>query len=454
MTAGRRRDPAATRLRVLILAVLALAPLLAGAVHEPVFIPLLALCGTAGAWSWARRRRNGGHVGRVPGARILVAAHGLILFQLLPLPPPVLRRVSPGSFSFYNDHLLLPLAAWKPVSVSPPDTLRALAFLAGFSLLYAAVFRELRHEPWRRRLVLTVVGVGLVLTVGALVQAVSPHPKRIWGIWHPFYDWAVFGAYVNRSHFAGYVGMAAALSLGLALEALERLRREWAGRRRTAWLALGGPEGNAFVRAAVVAMVLVAGLVASQSRGGVSAFALTLLVLPLVSRRRRRTAVVAVLLAGLGVAWIGLGGILSAFEARGIKGSRLDLWADMIPMFPRFPVLGLGLNAFSTAYPWYQTVWPTEWIGEAHDEYLQVLLDGGLVGLVILVAFLALVFKAAARGAGTAPLELGIFGALLTLAFHNLVDFNWQIPANAATWTALAALATGGPGRESDDAKP
>jgi O-antigen ligase len=204
----------------------------------------------------------------------------------------------------------------------------------------------------------------------------------------------------------------------------------------------------------VVVMVLVAGLVASQSRGGVSAFALTLLVLPLVSRRRRRTAFVAVFLAGLGVAWIGLGGILSAFEARGIKGSRLDLWTDMIPMFPRFPVFGLGLNAFSTAYPWYQTVWPTEWIGEAHNEYLQVLLDAGLVGFVILVAFLVLVFKAAARRAGTAPLELGIFGALLTLAFHNLVDFNWQIPANAATWTALAALATGGPGRESNDAKP
>jgi O-antigen ligase len=163
---------------------------------------------------------------------------------------------------------------------------------------------------------------------------------------------------------------------------------------------------------------------------------------------------VAVVLAGLGVAWIGLGGIAAAFEARGIKGSRLDLWADMLPMAPRFPVFGVGMNAFSTAYPWYQTVWTSEWIGEAHNEYLQALLDGGLVGAGLLGAVLVLVFRAAFRGAASGGLEVGIFGALVCLALHNLVDFNWQIPANAATWTALAALAVGGPGREHDHAKP
>ena len=456
MTAGHRRERTSARLCIATLVLLALGPPLAGAVHEPVFVPLLAGCGIVGAWSWTRARRirsMSGHEPEVPGWRILAAAHLLVLLQLLPLPPSVLRHVSPGSFSFYDNPLLLPLTAWKPLSVSPPDTLRGLAFLAAFSLLYSTVFREMRREPWRRRLVLTVVGVGLLLTVGALVQAVSPHPRRIWGVWQPVHDWAVFGSYVNRSHFAGYVEMAACLSLGLALEALERLRRAWGG-RRIGWLALGGREGNAFVRAAAVVMVLVAGLVGSQSRGGSSAFALTLLVLPLASHQRRRTALAAVVLASLGVAWIGLGGIASAFEARGIKGSRLELWADMLPMAPRFPVFGVGMNAFSSAYPWYQTVWPSEWIGEAHNEYLQVLLDSGLIGAALLGAFLVLVFRAAFRGASVGGLELGILGALVTLALHNLVDFNWQIPANAATWTAIAALAVGGAGRDDHHAKP
>jgi O-antigen ligase len=244
--------------------------------------------------------------------------------------------------------------------------------------------------------------------------------------------------------------MAAALAAGAALGALDHLRRAWAGRRR-GWLALGAPEGTTFVRWAAVVMVLVAGLLASGSRGGVTAFALAALVLPFASGRRRTTAAVVLLLAALGVAWIGVGHIVAGFEARGIQSSRVDLWVDMLPLVPDFPVFGVGLNAFSTVYPLYQTIWRTEWIGEAHNDYLQVLLDLGLVGAVLVAALLVLVFRAAWRGAPRGGLELGLLGALLALAVHNLVDFNWQIPANAVTWVALAALALNA--RAHDDAR-
>jgi O-antigen ligase len=117
----------------------------------------------------------------------------------------------------------------------------------------------------------------------------------------------------------------------------------------------------------------------------------------------------------------------------------------MLPMVPRFPVFGVGWNAFATAFPWYQTVWKTEWIGEAHCDYLQVLLDGGAVGALLVAGLLAVVFRGALARAGRSPLDLGLFGALLGFALHELVDFNGQIPANAATWTALAALAVAPP---------
>ena len=244
---------------------------------------------------------------------------------------------------------------------------------------------------------------------------------------------------MNRNHFAGFLVMATSLALGFALEALARLRAAWA-RRRRAFLTLGESEGNAAVRAGAVVMVLVAGLVASNSRGGISAFAAAALLLPLATHQRRRTGLAIAALIGTGVAWIGLGGYLSAFS-RGVRASRLELWADMARMLPDFPVLGAGWNAFATAYPWYQTVWRTDWIGEAHDEYLQLLLDTGVVGGAVGAALLALVLKGALARARRGGLELGLFGALVGLALHNLVEFNWQIPANAATWVALAALA-------------
>jgi O-antigen ligase len=439
-----RAGPGAGPLRVLVLVLLGAGPFLAGAVHEPVFVPLLAGCAVAGLAAHARARRRraeGGAVPPLPGRRLVASLCALVLLQLVPLPPALLRLVSPGSFSFYSDPLFQPLAAWRPVSVSPGDTLRGLAFLASFSLLYLAVFREMADGPWRRRLVLTVVGTGLAITVIALLQAVSPEPRRIYGLWRPRWDWAVFGPYVNRNHFASYLVMAALLAIGLVLESASALRAAWE-RRRRGWLALGESEGTALVRGAAVVMVLVAGLLAAGSRGAVSAFLGAAVLLPLLSQRRRTTALGVLALASLGAFWIGFGGVLSAFAVRGIKASRLDLWGDILPMVPRFPVLGAGWNAFATAYPWYRTIPGPDWIGEAHNDYLQALTDGGLAGAGLALALLAVVLRGALARARTFPLDLGLFGALVGLALNALVDFSFQIPAHAATWTALAALAT------------
>src|SRR5262249_60339819 len=135
------------------------------------------------------------------------------------------------------------------------------------TLFYGAVFREFGDERARRRLCRAVVFTGLLLTVIALVQAVSPDPHRIYGVWKPTFDWAVFGPYVNRSHFGGYIVMAIPLALAFALEALQSLRRA-GGRRRGGWLAPGGGGGKDFVRRAAGAVLLRAGVPGRAPPGG------------------------------------------------------------------------------------------------------------------------------------------------------------------------------------------
>jgi O-antigen ligase len=431
-------------LRLVVLAALGLAPLALGAVHEPAFVPLLAVGSAVGLLSWARghwERARGVDVLPVPGRRLLLALHGLILLQLVPLPPRVLRLISPGSFAFHDVPSLVPVTSWYPISVNPADTARGLAFLAGMSLLYAAVFREFAAERWRRRLLGTVVGAGFVMTLAALVQASSSDPTRIYGIWKPQWAWAVFGPYVSRNHFAGYLALALPLALAFTAEAFGELRRAWS-LRRVGWVALGGPEGNDAVRRAAVAMVVLVGLLASQSRGGLMAGAVSLLAVLLTVRRGRvAVAALAALLLVVGLFWVDLEGARRAFASRSLRESRFALWADALPILRDHPVLGSGFNAFGTAYLRYQTLHKYEWVGEAHNEYFQLLLDTGVLGAALGLGLLATLLREALRAARLGFLEAGILGSLVAGCAHNLVDFNWQIPANAATFAALAALA-------------
>jgi O-antigen ligase len=277
------------------------------------------------------------------------------------------------------------------------------------------------------------------MTLEALVQAASSDPERIYGIWKPTWAWAVFGPYVNKNHFAGYVVMAIPLAMASAQSALRELSRGWR-RRRIGWLALGDQAGHAFVRRAAVSMALIVGVLVSRSRGGVMAFVLSTLGAPLLLKRRLWAVAVLVVLALGAMGLLGTGG-LTSYATRGLQDPRLVMWPDALRMVPDFPAFGSGMNTFGSAYPRYQRVWTSVWFGQAHNEYLQALLDMGAAGLVLVTALLLRLVAGATRHAAASVIGIGVLGSLLASAIHNLVDFNWQIPANAATFAMLAGLA-------------
>ena len=102
-----------------------------------------------------------------------------------------------------------------------------------------------------------------------------------------------------------------------------------------------------------------------------------------------------------------------------------------------------GFNAFEAAYWPYQTIDRSELWNAAHNEYLQVLLDTGLVGLTLVGLLLLRLLQVARTCVGRRGLTAGIFVALAASAVHASVDFVWQIPANAAAFAVLCGLAAG-----------
>jgi O-antigen ligase len=124
-------------------------------------------------------------------------------------------------------------------------------------------------------------------------------------------------------------------------------------------------------------------------------------------------------------------------------------------MFLKKPFLGWGLGTFSTVYPGFRSFYATFFVNQAHNDYLQLLVETGLAGFSIAVWFWVVVFRGAARklgkwnetasGALTVAALLGCIGILV----HSFVDFNLQIPANAALFYVLCAIAASGPLQES-----
>jgi hypothetical protein len=76
----------------------------------------------------------------------------------------------------------------------------------------------------------------------------------------------------------------------------------------------------------------------------------------------------------------------------------------------------------------------------------------GLPGAVLCLALVIRLLASALRAAPLSALDAGLLGSVMAACAHALVDFNWQIPANAATFVALAGLVMGGqaPGRGAD----
>jgi len=172
-------------------------------------------------------------------------------------------------------------------------------------------------------------------------------------------------------------------------------------------------------------------------------------------RSKTMGAIAAFVLLTMALAlWMGdseliqrLGSIHSQARSELSGGTRLSIDRDALRMFAQKPILGWGLGSFLEVYPQFRSFYTNLRVEHAHNDYLELLVETGTAGFLVAVWFLIIMFRAAAKElrqhewrtshlAGLAGLA-GITGILV----HSLVDFNLQIPANAAIFYALCMLA-------------
>jgi O-antigen ligase len=441
---------------VLIVGAIAWGALAFGAVYPWAYMPLLIAALTVAILSFAIDAHAAFNR---PVAICLLGVALMVAVQLLPITRSTLHRISPGServlqrydlnyANFVNERHVL--------SIDPPGTRRALAFLVSFGLLLIGLSRVLSGR-YVTRLATWITGLAALVALVGIIQRASFNGK-IYGVWESQMPSTPFGPFINRNHFAGWMLMALPLAVGLFCAHIARGREgslPW--RRRFLWLSSPDASRIVLIGFAIVAMAL--SLVLSLSRLGLCGIAIALLVSGrLVMRHRSQSAdrgiaygyVLLLIVVSSASVWAGLDQGVARFTDPGARdlGGRLPIWADTARIIRDFPIAGIGLNTYGTAMLFYQTTLPDEHVRQAHNDYLQLAAEGGLlVGIPIalaIVMFIREVYLRFREGYDNLTIywiRTGAVAGLAAVALQSIGEFSLQMPGNAMLFTVLCAIA-------------
>ncbi len=383
-----------------------------------------------------------------PGMLPLSLFCGWLIFQILPLPPFVLHLLSPG----YSAHLdqgfwLLSPEIWRPLSLNPSATLHEFFRYVGYAGFYLAATNLFTSFIYLRRLLnyLTLF-VGCYAFLG-LVQFFQPGEKVFWF----FADWPNrtshhFASFVNGNHYASLIGMVFPL---LVICTLITVPSAGYGRFRDRFMEMFTDNqlslGILFCVITPLAMVSV---FFSLSRGGTLSLigsSVVLLALLIADRNLQGKMLTFVLVITFSVVLFGFFGwdpLMNRFsntfyETGGLKDQRLIYWIDSIQLFLAAPLTGSGAGTFVDAYPLWQTAETNGLIVDhAHNDYVELLTNLGLVGVGLVFWFWASLFLAAIpalkkrRNKLARLASIGAISGLVAILLHSFTDFNLAIPVN------------------------
>jgi O-antigen ligase len=340
------------------------------------------------------------------------------------------------------------------LSVWPAGTRIGLGLLAALALLMVGATR-LISVAGARRLIEMIIIVGVGLAIVGIVQK-PLYTGKIYGFWISQEGGSPFGPFVNKNHFAGWMLMTIPLALGYSCAGIARSLRGvkpgW--RHRLLWFS--SPGANKLILAALGIAVMGLALVLTMSRSGISALGVALAITGWFALRRlqgrSRKAIVLgylVLLSTLVLGWVGADTVVSRFAAPGWEelNGRSGTWADAVATFRLHWLTGTGLNTYQVANLFYQQHDKVSFVSSAHNDYLQLAAEGGVLLIVpILLCILVFARDVRRRFREDGPsssywLRAGAVTGLVAIALQETVEFSLQIPGNAALFAVVCSIA-------------
>lgn len=311
----------------------------------------------------------------------------------------------------------------------------AVFFLIGSELAYG--------NRIRKTLALSITAFGTLYAIFAIIQSFLAPPNVLYGFITT--HGTGFGSYTNRNHYAGLIEML--LPFGV-MSATSRIR-----------------SSGIRLLAGFGSLVMLASVFLSQSRGGMVSVTVAVLALTILYWKQHRSAaalagiVVSIAITAIFVGYLAYAPISNRSIHEATDQMRVQIARDSIRLVTKHPLLGSGLGTFPYVYPEVRS-FPTDlYVNAAHNDFVQLTVEVGVVGTILSALFFWLVFRNAWRiwyktregwAYSTCMAACVACGALLV---HSFFDFNLQIPANAAVFAFCAGVASSTRATAADPAK-
>lgn len=368
--------------------------------------------------------------------------------QFAPLPPAIVNAVSPASEAFHRAVDLTPFdpQAWRAISLAPQATLEALIVLTAVALFYWTTRESLGQSGTRAIVRWIAVSGSACVVLAAISPAIFPN-GLVYGFWHTLGRHATpMGPIISRNHFASWMLIAAPIVGGYL-----------AARARSRWLAStvkqssvrALTDSSAFFIVGAIALMS-GGVMMSQSRAGLIGFSAAALFALIGGwrqfGRRGRLGLVSLFLGLL------IGALLISNPVRIVNrlgnttddswGGRPMIWQTSRALAAMYPIAGVGYGAFEGSMPLYQPEPRGMMINHAHNQYLQMVAETGIPGVLLALAVvwaLARLHLKRQRQDHSAHRHLrsGALVGLVGLAVQSV----WETPllTPAVFWLAAAA---------------
>ena len=414
-----------------------------GGSAQGIFSNLALQLAGVGILAWAfltrlplKNSRSARHLGWLASA-----AAALVLLQLIPLPPAIWSHLPGRQFVVDGFRLLGQPLPWMPLSLAPADTIAtAMAMLPPLAMLALILRLGAYRDSWLLIALLCATFISVALGV-LQIQSGGTGPYL-----YPLANLGTAsGLFANANHMATLLLVSIPFLVALGAR---RYRRLPTTNDRLLTVTLAGGT----------AIVVLLGIVTNQSLAllVIGAPVVGAAALQLIPPGRVRLGRLA---AMLGLLFLAGSAALAVMVSSGMSTSnqtsvtiRADIWKHSVEAIRDHGLVGSGVGTFPSIYPHYEDPATVErtYINHAHNDYMEIVLETGLPGAVLLLLFFAWWSSRAFaiwRSPNAAELARAACIASAAILLHSLVDYPLRTAAIATAMAMALALMADPPKR-------